>query len=165
MKNNFFSKLGQINIFLFDLEGVLFNKKEITEQRFIKIIESFAVEFKNLGLIFGIITAAEENDLIRKLNLIDNCFIFSSSLDKVSAADKFITSHNVDYKNVFYMGDGILDVPLLKKCGVSSTPPTARREVKRTVSFITKSNNCEEILNEILLLYRKSQEVINRATK
>ena len=114
---------------------------------------------------FVIITAREDGDLINKLKAIENCYVISSSLDKVSSADNFLTTSSVDYKNVFYMGDDLLDIPLLKKCRLSSAPLSGRREVKRIVNFVTKSNDPENILNEIISLFKKSMEIETSVAK
>lgn len=159
MKNEILTKIKEIKIFLFDLEGVLLNDN-ITPDKLFNILSSKVQEFNKRGLKFGIITAREDDDLINKLKSIENCNVISSSLDKVSSADNFLTTNSVDYENVFYMGDDLLDIPLLKKCRLTSTPMNGRREVKRIVNFVVKSKSPENILNEILSLIKKSNETV-----
>lgn len=157
MKSELNSKLREIKIFLFDLEGVLHNET-FTDEKFFELIEKTCKEFTKLGLTFGIVTARREDELVNKLKTINGCNILASSIDKVSAVDKFLSSLRIDYKNVFYMGDDLLDIPLLKKCRLSSSPKNGRREVKRIVSFVSKSTGGEKILKEIIDLYKLSQE-------
>jgi 3-deoxy-D-manno-octulosonate 8-phosphate phosphatase (KDO 8-P phosphatase) len=164
MKIELYAKLKQVKIFLFDLDGVLFNEG-VNEQIFLHSIEAASNEFKNQNLIFGIITARIEDDLVCKLKNIAGCLIFPSSLDKVSKTAEFLNTQRVDFKNVFYMGDDLLDIPLLKKCGISAAPSNSRREVKRIVNFTIRANDCGEIFSEIFALYKKSKEMVSRATK
>ncbi|MCX6174105.1 MAG: HAD hydrolase family protein [Ignavibacteriales bacterium] len=159
MKSEILTKMKEIKIFLFDLEGVLLNDNTIPDKLF-DLLSAKIKEFNRYGLKFGIITAREEDDLINKLKSIENCNVISSSLDKVSSADNFLTTSSVDYKNVFYMGDDLLDIPLIKKCRLTSTPINGRREVKRIVDFVSKSKDPENILNEILSLIKKSMEIV-----
>jgi len=156
--------MSEIKIFFFDLEGVLMHNG-VMEDNSIKAISNTCKIFNQLGLIFGIVTARKEDKLIKKLRAIEDCFVLSSSLDKVLETDKFLSSRSVNYKNVFYMGDDLLDIPLLKKCGVSCAPKNSRREVKRIVNFIAHSDKCEDLLNEIIGYYKKSKEQANRAAK
>jgi len=58
------------------------------------------------------------------------------------------------------MKSDLLDIPLLKKCRLTSTPMNGRREVKRIVNFVAKSNDPENILNEIISLFMKSMETV-----
>lgn len=164
MKSEILTKMKEIKIFLFDLEGVLLNDNTTSDKLF-DLLSAKIKEFNRHGLKFGIITAREDDDLINKLKSIENCYVISSSLDKVSSADNFLTTSSVDYKNVFYMGDDLLDIPLLKKCRLTSTPMNGRREVKRIVNFVTKSKDPENILNEILSLFKKSMEIEASAAK
>ena len=164
MKNEIITRIKEIKIFLFDLEGVLLNDS-VTTDRLFGLITAKIKEFNQLGLKFGIITAREDDDLIAKLRSIENCVVISASLDKVSSADNYLAESSIDYKNIFYMGDDLLDIPLLKKCRLSSAPMNGRREVKRIVNFVAKSRDPEEILNEVLNLFKKSMETENRAAK
>lgn len=164
MKSEILTKMKEIKIFLFDLEGVLLNNNTTPDKLF-DLLSAKIKEFNRHGLKFGIITAREDDDLINKLKSIEDCYVISSSFDKVSSADNFLTTSSVDYKNVFYMGDDLLDIPLLKKCRLTSTPMNGRREVKRIVNFVTKSKDPENILNEILSLFKKSMEIKARAAK
>lgn len=157
-------KIKEIKIFLFDLEGVLLNDKT-TPDKLIDLLSLKIKEFNRNGLKFGIITAREEDELIKRLKSIKDCNVITSSLDKVSSANNFLVSCSVEYKNVFYMGDDLLDIPLLKKCRLSSAPLSGRREVKRIVNFVTKSNDPENILNEILSLIKKSKEIETNVAK
>ncbi|MCX6170569.1 MAG: HAD hydrolase family protein [Ignavibacteriales bacterium] len=164
MKSELLNKFREIKIFLFDLDGVLMNDGESAE----KCTESVAGicnEFKLLDAMFGIVTARSDDKLIDKLKTIENCFVLNGTLDKVSMVNVFLNSRSIIYQNVFYMGDSILDIPLLQKCGLSCAPKSARREVKRAVSFSTNADNCEELLKEILNYYKKSKEPASRATK
>lgn len=117
MKNKFPIKLGTIKLFLFDLEGVL-HHKDSSNLNCLGAIELACRELNKLGRMFGIVTASSDNELINKLKMIVGCIVLSSSLDKVTATNNFLKSQSFDYQNVFYMGDDLLDIPLLKKCGV-----------------------------------------------
>jgi len=164
MKSEILTLMKEIKIFLFDLDGVLLNGNTTPDKLF-DLLSAKIKEFNRYGLKFVIITAREDGDLINKLKAIENCYVISSSLDKVSSADNFLTTSSVDYKNVFYMGDDLLDIPLLKKCRLSSAPLSGRREVKRIVNFVTKSNDPENILNEIISLFKKSMEIETSVAK
>ncbi len=154
MKSEILTKIKEIKIFLFDLDGVLLNNNT-TPDKLIDLLTAKIKEFNRHGLKFGILTAREDDDLINKLKSIENCYVIYSSLDKVSLADNFLASISVDYENVFFMGDDLLDIPLLKKCRLTSAPLNGRREVKRIVNFVAKSNDPDSILNEILSLIKK----------
>lgn len=145
-------KLKNIRLVIFDLEGVLLTEIILNDEIINKLISDInkaSVEFKKRGLYFAIITARQKDDLIYELEKIQNCVVISSTIDKVSAAEKILKDLKLECKNVFFVGDGILDIPLLKKCGVSAAPKTAKREVKREVDLIIKNDNCRVVFEEI----------------
>lgn len=164
MKSETVAKFSAVKVFLFDLEGVLIKNGSMSDQCF-EAIKNASDEFQRLGARFGIVTARKADDLIAKLKTIDGLKVIASSLDKVSAAEKFLDSISLDYENVFYMGDDLFDIPLLKMCRVSAAPSTSRREVRREVNFVSKSENCAELFHEIITYYLKSKETAKRATK
>ncbi|MFA7227587.1 MAG: HAD hydrolase family protein [Melioribacteraceae bacterium] len=164
MKIETLLKFRDIKIFFFDLEGVLLNDNS-PHEKCVGAIEKYCQNFNRLGAGFGIVTAREDDELIRSLKAVKGCFVISGSVAKVSRTDKFLKSISIDYDNVFYMGDELLDVPLLQKCGLSCAPKRARREVKRVVSFTSSSDRCEDVLKEIFNHFKKSKEPASRATK
>ncbi len=164
MKSEALSKIHEIKLFLFDLEGVLLDGGTSFEKCF-DSISKMCRDFNSLGLKFGIVTARGDDELIRKLISIENCIVLSGSLAKVDLTNKYLREHSIDYQNVFYMGDDLLDIPLLQRCGLSAAPKSARREVKRAAMFTIAAENCEEILNEIFNHLKKVKEPASRATK
>ena len=164
MKSEVLSKIRNIKLFLFDLEGVLLHSG-MSEEKCFDSISKVSIDFNELDLEFGIVTARSDGDFIEKLKSIDNCILLSGSLAKVNMTDNYLRSRSIEYENVFYMGDELLDIPLLQKCGLSCAPKSARREVKRVVTFTIAADNCEEVLNEIFSYLKKIREPASRATK
>ncbi|MCX7798051.1 MAG: HAD hydrolase family protein [Melioribacter sp.] len=158
MKKEINDKLKDIRLIISDLEGVLLTELELNDEiisRLVKNIEKAITEFKKRGLNFAIITARQKDELINELEKIKDCIVISSTIDKVSAAEKILKDFKLECKNILFIGDGILDIPLLKKCGVSVAPKKAKREVKREVDFIIKNDNCEIVFDEIFKILSK----------
>lgn len=152
MKNDILAKLRDIKLFLFDLEGVLISKNGSNgvdiENKLVNQIKLACEEFTQRNVKFGIVTASNES-MLNSIKENSNCIVLSNSINKVKMVDDFLKHDTIDYKQVLYIGDDILDIPLLQKVGISGTPRDGRREVKRVVSFTTKSNS-GEVLPEII---------------
>ncbi|MBX3008946.1 MAG: HAD hydrolase family protein [Melioribacteraceae bacterium] len=157
-------KFKRIKLFLFDLEGVLFNDGDSPSELVLLLNEYFTDPvFEECK--FGIVSARENDSLIERLHKTKNCVVISSTLDKVTAVDKLLRKLDLNYDSVFFMGDELLDLPLLRKCYISAAPSNARREVKRSVNMIFKSSGAENILGELKKIYMKSKEAPSRGTK
>lgn len=153
MKNNLLDKLKGIKLFLFDLEGVLIHNDKSGDQASIKTlledIKKFINEISLYGLKSGIVTARQEDELISELKKLEGIFIIASTFEKVGAVEILLSELGIDFKDTFYTGDEVLDIPLLNRCGLSAAPSWARRDVKRTVSFVFKGTSAHSLLPEL----------------
>lgn len=160
MKQEILDKLKNIKLFLFDLEGVLlFNDNSVQEKSYGKFLEEItnaSKTFANYSVLFGIVTARKEDELIEKIKEIENLIIVSTSVEKVSFVEELVTNLKLNFDEVFYMGDEVLDIPLLRKCGLTSAPKNSNREVKRVVNFTIDANSTEDVLNGIFNLFQKA---------
>jgi 3-deoxy-D-manno-octulosonate 8-phosphate phosphatase (KDO 8-P phosphatase) len=158
MKANILKKLSEIKLFLFDLDGVLIHKDNFTEEdqdKFFSLVETVCSKLSMQNKKIGIVTARDEDQFVARLREILKCGVISSSIEKVTSVDKLVNQLSLDYNEVFYAGDDILDIPLLKKCGLSAAPSNARREVKRIVDFTLKSNSASGIFSELFSIVNK----------
>ena len=133
MKSELLKKISGIKIFLFDLEGVLipssFIENEENEKALFEKLTDGCKQIKELGAKFGIVTSRGDT-LISKIKMIKECCILSDSINKVAMVDKLLAEKQIDYAKVFYIGDDLLDIPLLQKCGLSSAPKRWKKRSK-----------------------------------
>ncbi|MCZ7603516.1 MAG: HAD hydrolase family protein [Melioribacteraceae bacterium] len=146
MKSNVDSK---IKLVLFDLDGVLIQEnRDYTLDQILNPLADFIKQICEEGIYFAIITGRQNDEVIEFVKNYD-IRIINSSINKVSEAEKIIAEFNIGFNEVFFMGDDILDIPLLQKVGFSAAPRNARREVKRVVKKIIPAEDVELMLNEI----------------
>jgi 3-deoxy-D-manno-octulosonate 8-phosphate phosphatase (KDO 8-P phosphatase) len=164
MNDEILLRLSKVKLFLFDLEGVL-KHADSPDEKCVELIGNACREFSSLGLKFGIVTARKDDDFISKLKSNKGCNVLASALDKVTAVNEFLKVNSLDFESVFFIGDDLLDIPLLNKCGVSAAPGNARREVKRVVNFVVKSTKCEDLIQEVIITFKNSKEKVGDSTK
>ncbi len=145
------NKIQNIKIFMFDLDGVLLKNAKDKENIF-RQMTYFCNAMESINRFTGIITAGNENELTQKLNELKNCFVLTSSLNKEKIMKAKLNDLNLNFNDLFYMGDDILDLPLLQKAGISCAPSNARREVKRAVDIVLNEEESNNILDTILRL-------------
>ncbi len=143
--------------FILDVDGVL------TDGKFIyscdgKIYKTFgAHDADGLKMIknkidISFITSDKRGFPISKKRIEDMGFI----LKLVSEGDRLLyLEGKYNLAKVIYMGDGIFDAPILKKCLFGIAPANARKEAKKQANIITESEGgsgavcdaCLEVLN------------------
>lgn len=137
---------------LFDLDGVLIQEhRDFTLEQILHPLKKFVEELSEYGIQFAIISGRRKDEVTDFVNEY-NIPLINASLNKVNDAEKLIKEIGIDFDEVFFMGDDILDIPLLQKVGFSAAPKNARREVKRVVMKIIPAEDVEFMLNEIKLI-------------
>lgn len=152
---DFRKKFNEIKIFMFDLDGVLLKNSE-DKVNLCQQMKEFSITLKNDKCFTGIITARDGDEITTRLDEMENCFVISSSLNKEKLMIEKLKDLEMDFKNLFYIGDDILDLPLLQKSGISCAPSNARREVKRAVDIVLDEDESYNILDTVLQLSRKN---------
>lgn len=160
MKTEVLKKIRDIKLFLFDLEGCIVPKKfiynEESEKNLIEKLNFYCKEFNELDSSLGIITASNKS-IVKKIKDSNPCLIMFGTINKVELAEKLLNEKKMNYSQVFFLGDDVLDIPLLQKCAISATPKDGRREVKRVVTFVTQ-NESGKVLEEILDYIKQSKK-------
>ncbi len=152
---NIKEKIKNIKMFLFDLDGVIVLHKDKNEDELIRCMKEFTEKLEKDNYSAGIITARNDDELTAKLSKISNCRVVTASFNKVSKVEKIIEEFNMSFDNVLYIGDDMLDIPLLQKAGIAIAPSSARREVKRVVDFTIDITVNGSILHSVLNLVER----------
>lgn len=154
-----YNLLSKLKFLLFDLHGVVLPPENTTgTEKALSDLKKDLLKAENLGLMCGIISATEDLGLIQRVKELGLKEVFSHSIDKVSQAEILLKKYNLGYDNIGFVGDDILDIPLLMKTGFSAAPRRARREVKRIVSYVTKDSEEKTVLSDVLDLISKARE-------
>lgn len=65
-------------------------------------------------------------------------FLFQGQLDKLAVARALCRKEGLNLAQVAYLGDDLIDLPLLQAAGWSATVPYGRSEVKKAVHYVTR---------------------------
>lgn len=119
--------------FLYSKDGKEFKVFGAHDNDGIKILQN------KIEIIF--ITADERGFPISKKRIIDD---MKQKLFLVGESERFnYIQTNFGFTTTIYMGDGIHDVDILKKCLFGIVPKNARREAKKVADYITPSKSGE----------------------
>lgn len=154
-------KLKNIKFLLLDLQGVILSGEpsqtdEVKRQ--IDLFFSDVSEARQMGLKTGIISQSSLSEipgLIRESGVDE---VFAETMDKLSQAESLAVKYGLSLDEIGYIGDDILDIPLLSRTGFSAAPHHARREVKRVVSYVCRSDTLTP-LREVLELIGRQKEL------
>ena len=160
-------KLSKIKILISDVDGILTDGRILvsdqSEFKFFHVEDALATSLLNLADIpISFISARFSNATKTRLDELKIKHYFQGYLNKVKALDKIIGIYNLKYEDVLYIGDGLVDIPVMEKVGFSITVPNAHSEVKDQADFITEKYGGAGVLVEITRYLLKSKGIYNQ---
>jgi 3-deoxy-D-manno-octulosonate 8-phosphate phosphatase (KDO 8-P phosphatase) len=82
--------------------------------------------------------------------------------DKRSAMASLLARENLTLDQCGYMGDDLIDLPLLKVCGFSATVPDGHELVRRNVCYVTRANAGAGAVREVCEFILRAQGTWDR---
>ncbi len=106
------------------------------------------------GIPVGILTGEDTRIVERRADKLHVDYVLQGLRDKLSAARSLCERLNITLQDVAYIGDDLIDLPLLSEVGWSGMPQGAYIEGKITVDYTTVRRGGEgafrEFVNHIL---------------
>ncbi|MHB8231790.1 MAG: KdsC family phosphatase [bacterium] len=134
---------NDIEILVFDVDGILTDGKIYLSETGVETKTFFAHDgagiklAKKLGLKVGMISARTSNATAIRAKELGADFCIEGCKDKYAALKPILKNYNITVKNLFYMGDDIVDIELLKLAAVSASVPNAPEYVRICADIIT----------------------------
>ncbi len=159
-------KIGDIKIILLDVDGVLTDGRIILgkeeEMKFFHIQDGMGISLaRNSGIKVGFITARASKAVERRGKELKVDYIYQGSNYKLKALDEIIKKEKINYKNVCFIGDDLVDVPIFKKVGFSATVNDASDYIKSFVSYISKKPGGKGAVREIIEYILKEKGILD----
>jgi 3-deoxy-D-manno-octulosonate 8-phosphate phosphatase (KDO 8-P phosphatase) len=141
------ARAKRIKVLIFDVDGVLTDGQIFV----IPNAEGHGIEAKGFaahdglgislgrlgGLRIGIITKRQSQTVAIRANDLKLEFIYQGQSHKMNAIKDILqkTGHAID--QLAYVGDDIIDLPVMRLCGLSIATANARQQVKSAAHYVT----------------------------
>jgi len=80
--------------------------------------------------------------------------VYQGAGDKLAVYERLLASHGLEDEDVFYMGDDLIDLPVMRRAGFSAAPADAHPEVLAAADFVSSAKGghgaVREAIEEIL---------------
>jgi len=153
--DNSLEKAKKIKAILFDIDGVLtdggiiYDNTGIEYKRYNVKDGQIVSHLKRLGFVVGAITGRESDVVKNRCNELKLDFHKHGIKDKLVEYSLFKQKYNLVDEEVAYIGDDIIDLSILARCGLSATPHDARFYMKQSVDIVTTSRGGEGVFRDI----------------
>ena len=149
-------RLQKIRALLLDVEGVLVGDSVLasmdgSETSAFSVRDTDAIrQAIDAGVRVGILTRSRSPvvaERARELGIID---VLQDSFNKLESYEAFRVQYGYEDEEIAYIGDDILDIPVLKRAGFSAAPPVAHPHAKITVDYVTTLPGGDGAVSEII---------------
>lgn len=141
---NLRSKLKKIELFIFDVDGVLTDNTvwmggDGNEYKRFNIADGMAVYIaRRAGIPTAFVSGRKSQATTaraRELKIID---LFQDAGPKRVPFEKLLKKYKLTADRVAFMGDDVIDVAVMRMAGISATAPHAPAYVKRYADIVTR---------------------------
>lgn len=154
--SNFKEDLRSIKAFIFDVDGVLSSGKIYLHpggemMRSMHIKDGFSIQYAiRKGYIVAIITGGNSESIRERFSKLGVKDIYLKSSDKLADFRKFVADHDLEPKDVLYMGDDLPDYLVMKEVGFPACPTDAIEEIKSISKYISDKNGGEGCVRDVI---------------
>lgn len=145
----------EIRLLLLDVDGVLTDGSIVygnsgTELKSFNIKDGFGIRLlREAGVEVGIITARRSEAVERRAQDLKLAHVYQGVGNKIEAFEKILAEQKLSPKQVAYMGDDWLDLPLLSRVGLAVTVADAVAEVKAIAHYVTRREGGRGAVREL----------------
>lgn len=160
---NFMDRAAKIKVVIFDVDGVLTNGK----LNFGKNGESFKIFdvqdgmgislLHNAGIKTAIITGRKSDIVLARSAELKITDVYQGNNDKTHALKNLKKKYNLDLDEVAYVGDDLLDLPILVRVGLACSVNNGVSEVKNIAHYVSKADGGNGAVREIAEFILKAQ--------
>jgi len=163
-------RIKKIKVLILDIDGVMTDGHIIysiygDELKFFDVQDGFGITLLNKAGIKSVIITAKKSRIV-KLRARDMkvAKAYQGYMDKVKAFNKALRKFRVKPEEVCFIGDDLIDLPVLKRVGFAVGVPNAVEEVKQHAHHITERAGGHGAVRELCDLILKSQNKWDLAT-
>jgi 3-deoxy-D-manno-octulosonate 8-phosphate phosphatase (KDO 8-P phosphatase) len=150
-------------LLIMDVDGVLTDGK-IIQDRHGHEVKVFDVKDGH-GIVMahraklrtGLISGRESETITRRAEELGIALVFQKVWNKLEVYEKILMDTALTHDEVAYVGDDVVDIPLLRRVGLAVAVADAVDEVKAVSHFITQRPGGQGAVREVIELILRAQ--------
>ncbi len=153
----------RVRLLLLDVDGILTEGHIIVDAQG-REIKSFSVQdglgiklLQKAGLEVGILSSRTSLPVAFRARELGIKIVFQGELEKRKLYEELLAQKGLEDREVAYMGDDWVDIPVLMKVGLAVTVPSAWPPVKNYVHYVTRRPGGRGAVREVCDLILQAQ--------
>ena len=156
-------RLKKIKLLILDVDGVMTDGRIIfdsngIESKFFNVKDGHGIKMlQRAGVEVGIISGRESQVVANRAAELGIVQVYQKSLDKLVPYRQMLEATGLCDEQVAFMGDDVIDIPLLKRVGFAAAPADAVAEVLPFAHFVAKNRGGWGAVRELCDMILKGQ--------
>ena len=157
------AKAARLTLLLFDVDGVLTDGKILlhpdgTESKQFDIKDGTGLVWaQRAGLKVGMLSARSSAATAQRAAQLGITIVHQGVPSKLRAYEEILRQHGLADDQVGYMGDDVLDLPVIGRVGLSAAPCDAVEDVRSRVHVVTRTGGGHGAAREFVEIVLKAQ--------
>lgn len=157
------TKIERIKLLLLDVDGVMTDGKIYFSNGGER---SWAFDVRDgsgiryltrAGVQVGIVTGKKNNAVSHRANDLDLSIVYKNVMNKVTVLSEILLKQNLLPEEVAFVGDDLLDLPVMERVGLSIAVADAAPEIKEAADFVTTKLGGNGAVREVCEMILKVQ--------
>ena len=164
------ARAKKIKLLLFDVDGVLTdgklflfpvqtaNGQIVVEAKGFHAQDGAGISIARIaGIKSGLITRRKSETVALRARDLRLEHVHQGSLDKLKVFREILSTDGLSASEVAFVGDDVIDLPVMRNCGFSVAVANARREVKDAAHYVTPHAGGDGALRDVIEFILKAQ--------
>jgi 3-deoxy-D-manno-octulosonate 8-phosphate phosphatase (KDO 8-P phosphatase) len=156
-------RIKKIRLVILDVDGVLTDGRIIYnnlgyDYKFYDVRDGFGVTLLHRsGIDLAIISAKASRTIKRRARDMHIKKLYLNASDKLAAFEKVLKDFTVQPEEICYIGDDLVDLPIIKRVGFAVAVKEAVEDIKKSSHYITQNSGGRGAVREVAELILKGQ--------
>lgn len=155
-----------IKILIFDVDGVLTDGSlylgdDGQEYKAFNSLDGHGMKMlKNSGVELAIITGRSSKVVTLRAHNLGITHLYQGVHDKLQAFHELTEKLGIRFEQCAFMGDDVIDLPAMRRCGLAVTVPQAPELVQRHAHYVTRREGGRGAARETCELIMQAQNTL-----
>ncbi|MDD2320168.1 MAG: phenylphosphate carboxylase subunit delta [Geobacteraceae bacterium] len=156
-------RIAPIRLLILDVDGVLTDGRIVfdsngIESKFFNVKDGHGIKLlQRAGIAVAIISGRESQVVANRAVELGIDHVYQKSLDKMAPYQDVLAKTGFTDHQVAFMGDDIIDLPILRRVGFAAAPADAVADIFPYVHFVAKNGGGWGAVREVCDLILKEQ--------
>lgn len=157
---------SNIKLLIFDVDGVLtdgslFLGDDGQEYKAFNSLDGHGIKMlKNSGVDIAIITGRTSNVVVHRARNLGITHLYQGIHDKLEAFQHLTEKLSLSFEQCAFMGDDVVDLPAMRRCGLALTVPQAPDMVKQHAHYVSVREGGRGAAREVCELIMQAQDTL-----